>query len=138
MKPGKDLMLIKSNYPKSDRSNLLRRATWIVSCTAHDMWLAGACTFCADTNKSVKAGYKSEDLTKVEQSPYNAIQKPELFAILMLLKDYEEPQYSYWLTICRKLFYIWKLVNLYHMIQNCPPYLFGFKIESEVGIVPYT
>ena len=37
------------------------------------------------------AGYKSEELSKVEQSPYNSVQKVELHAILMVLRDFKEP-----------------------------------------------
>ncbi|KAL6030018.1 hypothetical protein STEG23_006786 [Scotinomys teguina] len=44
-----------------------------------------------DTNKQGKAGYKSEDLSKVVQSPYNSVQKSELYAILLVLMDFSEP-----------------------------------------------
>ena len=36
------------------------------------------------------AGYKPEDLGKLEQSPYNSVQKAELYVILMVLKDFKE------------------------------------------------
>ena len=38
-----------------------------------------------------KAGYKSDNLTKVTQSPYNSVQKAELYAIIMVSLDYTEP-----------------------------------------------
>ena len=38
-----------------------------------------------------KAGYKSDNLTKVTQSPYNSVQKAELYAIIMVLLDFTEP-----------------------------------------------
>ena len=38
-----------------------------------------------------KAGYKLDKLTKVTQSPYNSVQKAELYAIIMVLLDFTEP-----------------------------------------------
>ena len=48
-------------------------------------------TSSTDTNKSGKAGYKLEDLRKVEQNPYDSVQNSELHAILMILRDFKEP-----------------------------------------------
>ena len=39
----------------------------------------------------MKAGYTSEELSKVEQSPYTSVQKAELYAIFMVLRDFNEP-----------------------------------------------
>ena len=43
-----------------------------------------------DANPSGKAGYKSEDLWKVEQRPHDSVQKSELYAIFMVLRDFKE------------------------------------------------
>ncbi|KAL6087154.1 hypothetical protein STEG23_023411, partial [Scotinomys teguina] len=53
--------------------------------------ISGVRTFYTDANKQGKAGYKSEDLNKVVQSPYNSVQKSELYAILLVLMDFSEP-----------------------------------------------
>ncbi|KAL6032102.1 hypothetical protein STEG23_033054 [Scotinomys teguina] len=53
--------------------------------------ISGVRTFYTDANKQGKAGYKSEDLSKVVQSPYNSVQKSELYAILLVLMDFSEP-----------------------------------------------
>ncbi|KAL6093039.1 hypothetical protein STEG23_031351, partial [Scotinomys teguina] len=53
--------------------------------------ISGVRTFYTDANKQGKAGYKSEDLSKVVQSPYNSVQKSELYAILLVLMDFLEP-----------------------------------------------
>ncbi|KAL6083314.1 hypothetical protein STEG23_007305 [Scotinomys teguina] len=53
--------------------------------------ISGVHTFYTDANKQGKAGYKSEDLSKVVQSPYNSVQKSELYAILLVLMDFSEP-----------------------------------------------
>jgi hypothetical protein len=47
-------------------------------------------TFYTDTNKSGMAGYKSENISKIIQSPYASAQKSELCAILMVLLDFPE------------------------------------------------
>ena len=46
-----------------------------------------------DANTSVKAGYKWEHLTKVNLSYYDTVQKSELYATLMVLRDFKEPLY---------------------------------------------
>ena len=88
---GNFLGEINSNYPKSDRLNLIKRTSWIPPQIVCDAPIIGACTFYTDANKSGKAGYKSEKLSKVEQSPYTSVQKAKLYAILMVLRDFKEP-----------------------------------------------
>ena len=56
-----------------------------------DAPITGVHTFYTDVNKSGKAGYKSEELSKVDQNPYNFVQKAELYAIFMVLRDFKEP-----------------------------------------------
>ena len=82
---------INSNYPKSGRLNLTKRTSWILPRIVCDAPKTGACTFYTDANKSGKAGYKSDELSKVEQSPYDSVQKAELYTILMVLSDFKEP-----------------------------------------------
>ncbi|KAL6059743.1 hypothetical protein STEG23_009665, partial [Scotinomys teguina] len=54
-----------------------------------DIWIGEMIS--KDANKQGNAGYKSEDLSKVVQSPYNSVQKSELYAILLVLMDFSEP-----------------------------------------------
>ena len=60
---------IHSNYPKSNRFNLIKRTSWILPRIVCDALLTGAHIFYTDANKSGKPCYKSEELSKVEQSP---------------------------------------------------------------------
>ena len=64
---------INSNYPKSNRLHLIKRTFWILHRIVCDAPITRAHTFYTDTNKSWKAAYKSDDLSKVEQSPYNSV-----------------------------------------------------------------
>ena len=57
----------------------------------NDARITRAHTFYTDANKSGKAGFKSKDLSKVEQSPYDSVQKAELYATFMVLRDFKEP-----------------------------------------------
>ncbi|KAL6070006.1 hypothetical protein STEG23_001515, partial [Scotinomys teguina] len=82
---------INSKYPKSDRIELIKRADWILPRIVWETPISGVHTFYTDANKQGKAGYKSEDLSKVVQSPYNSVQKSELYAILLVLMDFSEP-----------------------------------------------
>ncbi|KAL6061548.1 hypothetical protein STEG23_000991, partial [Scotinomys teguina] len=82
---------INSKYPKSDRIELIKRADWILPRIVRETPISGVRTFYTDENKQGKAGYKSEDLSKVVQSPYNSVQKSELYAILLVLMDFSEP-----------------------------------------------
>ncbi|KAL6037706.1 hypothetical protein STEG23_029167, partial [Scotinomys teguina] len=82
---------INSKYPKSDRIELIKRADWILPRIVRETPISGVRTFYTDANKQGKAGYKSEDLSKVVQSPYNSVQKSELYAILLVLMDFSEP-----------------------------------------------
>ncbi|KAL6087981.1 hypothetical protein STEG23_022841, partial [Scotinomys teguina] len=79
---------INSKYPKSDRIELTKRADCILPRIVWETPVSGVCTFYTDANKQGKAGYKSEDLSKVVQSPYNSVQKSELYAILLVLMDF--------------------------------------------------
>ncbi|KAL6089366.1 hypothetical protein STEG23_023291, partial [Scotinomys teguina] len=65
--------------------------TWTTSRIVRETPISGVRTFYTDANKQGKAGYKSEDLSKVVQSPYNSVQKSELYAILLVLMDFSEP-----------------------------------------------
>ena len=76
---------------KSKRLNFIKRTSWILPRIVRDAPITRASTFYTDANKSGKAGYKSEELSKVEQSPYDSVQKAELYAILMVLRDFKEP-----------------------------------------------
>ncbi|KAL6082707.1 hypothetical protein STEG23_019019 [Scotinomys teguina] len=82
---------INSKYPKSDRIELIKRADWILPRIVRETPISGVRTFYTDANKQGKAGYKSEDLSKVVQCPYNSVQKSELYAILLVLMDFSEP-----------------------------------------------
>ena len=82
---------INNNYPKSNRFNFIKRTSWILPQIIRDAPITGAHTFYTDDNKSGKAGYKSDELSKVEQSPYISVQKAELYVILMVLRGSREP-----------------------------------------------
>ena len=45
---------INSNYPKSDRINLIKRTTWIFPCIVWDIPITGTYIFYTDANKSGK------------------------------------------------------------------------------------
>ena len=57
---------INCNYPKSDRLSLLKKTSRILPRIVHDAAVTGARIFYSDANKSGKAGYKLEELNKVE------------------------------------------------------------------------
>ena len=65
-------------------------------------------------------------------SPYDSVQKPELYAILMVLRDFKEP-----LNIVTNGKYAKRVVlhiitaDLHQMIQNWLYYLLSYKIQSE-------
>jgi hypothetical protein len=64
--------------------------------------ISGAPTFYTDANKSGKAGYKSEIISKLTQSPYNSVKKSELYVILMVLLDFPESLNIETDSICTK------------------------------------
>ena len=45
--------------------------------------------FYTDASKSGKAVYKPEDISKVAESPYKSVQKSELYAIIIVLSDFQ-------------------------------------------------
>ena len=82
---------INNKYPRSRRIEFLKKTDWILPRIVRSKPISGAPTFYTDANKSGKAGYKSEHTSKVMQSPYNSVQKSELYAIVMVLMDFTEP-----------------------------------------------
>ena len=82
---------INSNYPKITRFNLINRIFWIFPQILRDVPITGACTFYTDANKTGKAVYKSSELSKMKQTSYNSVQKAELYANPMVLRDLKEP-----------------------------------------------
>ena len=78
---------INNNYPKSKRIQLIKRTNCILP---HHAWvtpITGTPTFYTDANKLGKAGYRSKKLSEMDQSPYDSVQKSELYAILMVLRN---------------------------------------------------
>ena len=70
---------------------------WIIPITGtptlYIVWIIpipGTPTLHIDANKSGKAGYKLENFSKVDQSPYS-VPKSELYIILMALRNFKEP-----------------------------------------------
>lgn len=53
--------------------------------------ISGAFTFYTYINKLEMSVYKIGDIGKVVQSPFDSVQKSELYAILMVLFDFNEP-----------------------------------------------
>ncbi|KAL6043499.1 hypothetical protein STEG23_013971, partial [Scotinomys teguina] len=82
---------INNHYPKSKRIEFIKKTEWVLPHIVRQKPISGVLTFYTDANKLGKAGYKSGDLSKVVQSPYNSVQKAELYAILMVLMDFTEP-----------------------------------------------
>ena len=82
---------MNNKYPKSNRLNLAKKTFQILPQVVCEAPITRSHTFYTDANKSGKAGYKSDELSKVKQSPYNSVQKAELYAILMVLRDFKEP-----------------------------------------------
>lgn len=78
---------INNRYPKSKRLQFIKRTNWILPRIIKGTPISGAPTFYTDASKSGKAGYKSENVSKVTESPYKSVQKSELYAILMVLSD---------------------------------------------------
>ena len=64
---------ISNKYPKCKRSHLIKRTNWILPCLIQKLLKSGSSTFYTDANKSGKAGYKSENLGKVDLSPYDSV-----------------------------------------------------------------
>ncbi|KAL6081333.1 hypothetical protein STEG23_037614 [Scotinomys teguina] len=82
---------INNRYPKSKRIEFIKKTEWVLPHIVRQKPISGVLTFYTDANKLGKAGYKSGDLSKVVESPYNSVQKAELYAILMVLMDFTEP-----------------------------------------------
>ncbi|KAL6033485.1 hypothetical protein STEG23_016302 [Scotinomys teguina] len=93
---------INNCYPKSKRIEFIKKTEWVLPHIVQQKPVSGVLTFYTDANKLGKAGYKSRDLSKVVQSPYNSIQKAELYAILMVLMDFTEPLNIVTDSICRE------------------------------------
>ena len=74
---------INNKYPRSKRIQFIKETNWIFPHVVQDTPISGALTFYTDANNLGKAGYKSDNFTKVTQSPYNSVQKAELYAIIM-------------------------------------------------------
>jgi hypothetical protein len=66
---------INNKYPQSKQLQFIKRNNWILPQIIKRTPTSGGPTFYTDTNKSKKAGHKSEDISKVVQSPYNSVQK---------------------------------------------------------------
>ncbi|KAL6082528.1 hypothetical protein STEG23_004612 [Scotinomys teguina] len=82
---------INNRYPKSKRTEFIKKTEWVLPHIVRQKPISGVLTLYTDANKLGKAGYKSGDLSKVVQSPYNSVQKAELYANLMVLMDFTEP-----------------------------------------------
>ncbi|ERE69715.1 sorting nexin-6-like protein [Cricetulus griseus] len=82
---------ISNNYPKTDRIKFIKKTVWILLRIVRQTPIYRVLTFYTDANKSGKAGYKAGEVSKVVQNPYTSEQKAELYAILMVLKDFTEP-----------------------------------------------
>jgi hypothetical protein len=81
---------INNRYPKSMWLEFIKRTNWILPRIIKGTPISGAPTFYTDASKSGKAEHKSEDVSKVVESPYKSVQKSELYAILILLSDFQE------------------------------------------------
>lgn len=55
----------------------MKRTTRVLPCIVRKTPISGVPIFYTDENESVKAGYKSENLIKVVQSPYNSVKESD-------------------------------------------------------------
>lgn len=126
---------INNRYPKSKWLQFIKTTNWILPHIIKGIPISGASTFYTDASKSGKAGYKSEDVSKVAESPYKSVQKSELYAIFMGLSDFQESlnivtdsQYAE-----RVVLYI-ETAELIQNDLNWLHYLFNYKKWSEIGV----
>lgn len=94
MSIGKELAAIfrhrlTTSVPREREFNL-NKTYWIFPHIVWGIVISRVPTSYTDSNKSGKAGYRSQNLNKVVQSLYYLLQKPELFVILMVLMDFLE------------------------------------------------
>ena len=68
----------------------MKRTNWILLYVVQDTPITRAPTFYTDANKSGKAVCKSKNLSKVDQSPYDSVQKSELYTILTVLRNFKK------------------------------------------------
>ena len=87
--------------------------------------------------------HKSENLSKVDLSPYDSVQKSELYAILMVLRDFKE---SLNIVMKKELFIILRLLILYQnctslfiqvqdIIRNRHQPIYETHIQSHIGLL---
>ena len=79
---------INNKYLQTKQLQFIKRTSCILPHIVKGTPISGAPTFFTDANKLRKVGYKSEDISKVVESPYNSIKKSELYAIFMVLLDF--------------------------------------------------
>ena len=66
------------------------KLNWILPCIVKEMPVPNVPLIYTDENEFGMAGYNSDKMSKVIQSPYTSVQKSELYAILMVLLDFLE------------------------------------------------
>ena len=75
--PGKELVLLFGRdwqqLFQSKKIQLIKRTSRILPHLEQHTWITGDPTFYTDANKSFKAGYKPENLSKVNQSSYESV-----------------------------------------------------------------
>jgi len=71
-------------------SYLENKTLRITSVFSPTMLVSHLLLYYTNAGNSGKVGYKSEDVSKVAESPYKSVQKSELYVILMVLSDCQE------------------------------------------------
>ena len=79
-----------SGFSLFKNNNNNKITEWILPHVVKSAPISGAFTFCTDINKLEMTAYKIGAFSKVVQSPFDSVQKSELFAILMVLFDFNE------------------------------------------------
>ena len=81
---------INNNFHKSQRIQPIKKLSWIFSSIVQEIQKTRAPTCYNIKNESGKAGYKSENLSKVDEITYESVLKSELYAILMVMRDFNK------------------------------------------------
>ena len=65
---------ISSKYPQNKKIQLIKRTNWNLPHIVQETQISGAPTFYTKANKSGKADYKSENVSKLHLSFYDSVQ----------------------------------------------------------------
>lgn len=90
-----------NNYLKSKHLQFIKRTNWILPHIVKETPIPEAPTIYPDASQLRMEGYK---VRQNKQSQQSSVKKSELYAIIMVLLDFNESLNNYWLSRCRKSF----------------------------------